>query len=123
MRPAIFSGLLLLLLCHNIVFPGNFNGEAAEGILINSPTAYDTVHQEQRNNSGILPFSDPFFEHYPLQKEDDDGRSPFQLLYLACFGTCRVLPMAVSELLPGSRLIISPSLDTSTIIYPFHSFP
>lgn len=122
MRLMGFSGLLLLLLCHTIVSPGNFNAEAAEGILISSPTAYDTVHQEQRDNSGILPFSDPFFEHYPLQKKYDDGRSPFKFLSQACFGTYRLLLIAAPELISGSRLIISPSLDTRAIIYPFHSF-
>jgi len=117
-----FSGLLLLLLCHTIVAPGNFTGEAPEVFSINPAKDYDTVHPEQRNSSGILPFSDPFFEHYPLQKEYDDGRSPFQFLSQAGFRTDSLLLIAVPGLMPGSRLIISPSLDTRTIIYPFHSF-
>lgn len=122
MRHVNFSGLLLLLLCHAIPFCANIKAEVSTQLPLNSLNSCHPALPVQGNNTGILPFSDPFLKNYPLQREYDDGRSPLRFLSQACIRPCRLLISSVAELITGRRLLIFPTLYTKAIIYPFHSF-
>ncbi len=122
MRQVNFSRLHLLLLCLAIPFCANINAEVPTAVPINSLNAYHTAPPVQDNNTGVLPFSDPFFENYPLQREYEDARSPLRFLSQVFVRPALLLISAASVSMPGRRLFIFPTLYTRAIIYPFHSF-